>query len=367
MGASLSTTGDWDGSYVATSALSRHLEQLFRLSAEIVRAPTFPDAEVERRRRMQLADLANRASQPAFVAGRHVVDLLFGPEHPYGESLLGTASGLAAIGRSDLVGWHRQRARPDLTTIVAVGDTTSSEIVSLAEEHLGDWRGSIEEAPPPVSAPAPVDRRRVRIVDRSSAAQTELRLARLGMPRNSPDYLAARLVNLILGGKFTSRLNLSLREERGITYGVHSGLSGRRGAGPFTVGCAVDTEATGVAVGEVIAEFDRMAGEPLPEGELEDARNYLLGTFPYRIQTLEGQADHLVEIALYGLPPNSLETLSEEVRAVSAELAGECARGLLRSDDLAVVAVGPEELLRPQLEPFGEVELVAESSPPGPS
>jgi zinc protease len=338
-----------------------HLEQLFRLSGEIVRSPSFPAEELERSRGLQLSDLANRASRPGFVASRNAANLLFGPEHPYGESLLGTPEGLGSIGLADLESWHRERARPGATTIVAVGDTTLGEIASLAERHFGDWPESIGPAREVPGKPPTAERRRIRIVDRPSAAQTELRVVRVGLSRSSPDYLAARLVSLILGGKFTSRLNLSLREERGITYGVHSRLSGRRGAGPFTVACAVDTEATGVAVGEVIAEFDRLAADPVPETELEDAKNYLLGTFPYRIQTLEGQADHLAEIALHELALDSLETLPEEVRSASAELVGRCARDLLRSDDLAIVAVGPAGLLRPQLEPFGEVELTAEN------
>ncbi|MCZ6508296.1 MAG: pitrilysin family protein [Acidobacteria bacterium] len=364
LGASLFTSGDWDGVYVGTSSLSRHSEELFRLIAEIVRTPSFPPVELERLRRMGLADLANRASQPGFVAGRHVLDMVYGREHPYGESLAGTAEGLSAIERNDLRAWHRQRARPAETTIVDVGDVTAEQIGKLSEEHFGDW--AARESHEPRRAPAPAARvgRRVRVIDRPNATQTELRVARVGLPRDSPSFLAARLLNLVLGGKFTSRLNLNLRENRAITYGVHSRLSGRRGPGPFTVSCAVDSEATGIAVGEIIGEIDRLAAEPGPIGEIADAKNYLLGTLPYRIQTLEGRVDHLAEIALYSLADDFFRTLPAAVEAVSTEELESCAGNLLRTDDLAIAAVGPAAVVQPQLEAFGELEVIVENGPP---
>jgi zinc protease len=359
LGASLSTSGDWDGVSVAVSALAEHLPAVLALAAEVARRPTFPPDELERLRRSRLADLANRARQPAFVAGRHAAALLYGPDHPYGESLLGTSESVAAIERDDVVAWHRGCARPTLATLVAVGDTTLDAVTELAERALGDWAadGTAAAAPAP-GPPRAVAARRLRVVDRPGAAQTELRLTRVGLPRAAPEHLAGKLLSLILGGKFTSRLNLNLRERRGITYGVHSRLSGRRGSGPFTVQCAVDTAATGLAATEILAELDRLRGEEPPEEEVRDARNYLLGTFPYRLQGLDELADHLAELALHDLPTDHFATLPRRIAELPIAALRDCAARLLRSDDAVLVAVGPAAELRGQLEPLGPVEVV---------
>jgi len=362
LGASLFTTGDWDGVYVGSSSLSAHVEQLFALKAEVLRWPTFPEVEVERLRAMRLAALANRANQPGFAAGRRALEMTYGEAHPYGVGLAGTTAGLAAVEATDLDRWHRLRARPDRATLVAVGDTDLDRMEALAERYFGDWTAPAGVALTVPAAPPAASARRVAILDRPEAAQTELRLMRVGPKRSSPDYLAARLVNLMFGGKFTSRLNLNLREERGITYSVHSRLGGRRGPGPFTIACAVDNEAAGVAVTEILGELARLAGEPASPDELDDARNYLLGTFPYRVQTLEGVADHLAEIALHGLPADYYSTLPEAVEQLPAEAVAACAASLLVGSDLAIVAAGPADVLRPQLEALGNVETAAPES-----
>jgi len=362
LGASLFSTADWDGTYIGATSLSRHFAELFALVAEVVRTPSLPPEELDRLRGMRLADLVGRASQPAFVAGRQIADLTYGPDHPYGESVLGNATGIRSITRDDIEAWHRVRARPDQLTIIAVGDTTPEQMTELAQRHLSDW---VTDVAPEARSLVAIPRgraRRIRIIDRPGAAQSELRIARVGLERSSPDYLSARFVSLILGGKFTSRLNLNLRERLGITYGVHCRLSGRRGPGPFLVSSAVDSEAVGTAVGEILGEFDRFAGGPLPADELDDARNYLLGAFPYRLQSLDDQADHLANIVLFGLEDDHYRTLPGRLSQLSTEAVEDCAGRLLQTDDLAIVAVGPAEILGSQLESFGPIELATDDS-----
>ncbi|MDH3403070.1 MAG: insulinase family protein [Acidobacteriota bacterium] len=364
LGASLETAADWDGVYVAISSLSEHLPALLELGAEIALRPSLPAGELERLRRLRLAELAHRASQPDFVAGVHAVGLVYGPDHPYGASLLGTAEGVAAIDAGEVRAWHAARARPELTTLVAVGDTSAEEIVALAREHFAGWPGGAAALPPRPPEPPAAPSRRVLVVDRPGADQTELRIARIGPARGAPEYLAARLANLLLGGKFTSRLNLNLRERLGITYGVHSTLGGRRGRGPFSVSCALDTEAAGRGVGEILAEMDRMASAPPPAEELEDGKSYLTGTFPYRLQSLDGLADHLATVAIYDRPDDYFDSLPGRIASLTAEDVARSAADLLRTDDLAIVAVGPAARLARQLEPFGALEVRSDPASP---
>lgn len=360
LGAALYTSGDWDAVYVGASALAQHLPRVFELVAETVRSPTFPPDELERLRRTRLADLANRSSRASFVAGRAAAQMLYGSDHPYGASFVGTQEGLTAIAKPDIEAWYAKRAHPRGTTLIAVGDTDLAEISRLAEHAFGDWPAT---APALDSGRSFADSRQpfqMRVVDRPDGVQTELRIVRQGPRRNDPSYLGCRLLSLALAGKFTSRLNLNLRERLGITYGVHSQLGGRRGPGPFSISCAVDTEATGRAVSEILQEFERLRNAPLPAEEIADAKNYLLGTFPYRLQTVEGMLNHLAEIAIYNLDDDTFDRFPAAVEAVTEEALYACAQNLLRSDDLTIVAVGPADSLLPQLEALGEVEVHSE-------
>jgi zinc protease len=206
-------------------------------------------------------------------------------------------------------------------------------------------------------APAPLDGVRVHLVDRPGAAQTELIVGHVGVPRAHPDFLALAVLNSILGGKFTSRINLNLRERHGYTYGATSRFDGRQEAGPFSVNAAVATPAAGAAAAEVVAELARIRDQPVSPAELADSRNYLVGVFPYTLQTVSGLARLLGRLVVYGLPDDYWERYPEAVQAVSRERVQEVAQRHLRPDALAIVAVGPAGDLAPQFERWAPVEV----------
>jgi zinc protease len=218
--------------------------------------------------------------------------------------------------------------------------------------------GAAESAGPP-PAPQPTAQRSIWIVDRPGSMQTELRCGHAGIPRRHPDFARLQVLNSILGGKFTSRLNLSLRERHAITYGAHSRISGRLGPGPIVLGAAVTNEAAGLALGEMLAELGRLREAPVAEHELEDARDYLLGVFPYGLQTVDGISRRLETLAAHSLPDDYFADYLARIEAVTAAELLECARTHLRPETAAAVAVGPVEKLRPQLEPRGEVRVVS--------
>ena len=166
------------------------------------------------------------------------------------------------------------------------------------------------------------------------------------------------MLNSILGGKFTSRLNLSLRERHAVTYGAYSRITGRTAAGPIVLGAAVANEAAGLALGEMLAELGRLRETPVAEDELADSRDYLLGVFPYVLQTVGGISRCLETLAVHDLPGDYFESYLARVEAVSADELLDCARAHLRPQESAVVAVGPADELRPQLEPHGEVRVI---------
>ncbi|HEX5758503.1 MAG TPA: insulinase family protein, partial [Thermoanaerobaculia bacterium] len=217
--------------------------------------------------------------------------------------------------------------------------------------------GGAAPPPPPEVRPAPLAGITVHVVDRPAAAPTELRLGHAGLPRRHPDYSPLVVLNTLLGGQFTSRINLNLRERHGYTYGAHSRFVGRQGPGPFLVSAAVATEVAGAAAREVLGELARIQEEPVPAAELEETRDYLIGVFPYTVQTIGDLAKRLEVLATYGLPDDYFESYLDRVRQVTAEEVQTLARRHLDPRRIAVVAVGPAERLEGQLSALGPVTV----------
>ncbi|MEJ2085082.1 MAG: insulinase family protein [Acidobacteriota bacterium] len=245
----------------------------------------------------------------------------------------------------------RENAWSSLSTL-NFGKSLSSQSFHLGRWHDGvgnDFRKQLEAT------------LEVRIIDRPDSPQTELRLGHVGPTRTDPDYVPLQVMNSLLGGKFTSRINLKLREELGITYGASSGFANRRGHGPFVVSTSVDSDSVGVATEEILQELHRMQQDPVSIEELEDTKNYLLGVFPYTLQRIEGIANRIAEIALYDLPLDYYARSLAIIRGVDPDQVQNLARKHLHPNRIGIVAVGPAAVLAPQLEPFGSLQITAQN------
>lgn len=354
LGGYLSSGADWDVAYLAAGVLSGNLQAALELVAEVATSPTFPPEELERLRRQRLAELLRRRHDPSILADERLNEEIFCGT-AYGRSLLGDEESVAAIARDDVVGHYRRHYGRRGAALVAVGDLDPETLAAAAERVFGG--GGPAAPPPPEVRPAPLPGVAVHVVDRPGAAQTELRLGHAGIPRRHPDYAPLVVLNTLLGGQFTSRINLNLRERHGYTYGAHSRFVGRQGPGPFLISAAVATEATGAAAREVLAELVRLQEEPVAAVELAETRDYLIGVFPYTVQTVGDLAKRLEMLATYGLPDDYFARYLERVREVTADEVQRLARRHLHPDRIAVVAVGPAETLEPQLAALGPVTV----------
>jgi zinc protease len=351
LGGSLSTSADWDGSYLACTLLAQHLASALELTAEVSLEATLPAEELERLRRRRLAELVRRRGSPTALADERLAAVLYG-DGAYGPPLIGSERDLLAVDRDSAFAFYEGHLRRGGATLVAAGDLDPAAVAAAAAGLLGDWP---REPPPrptavePLALPGIV----VAIVDRPHAAQTELRIGHAGPPRQHPDRVALAVLNSLLGGKFTSRINLNLRERHGYTYGAHSSFASRRGPGPFQVSTAVANEVAGAAASEVLHELRRLQEEPVGSEELADAIRYLEGVFPYTLQTVESVAQRLVQLAVFELPDDYFDSYPERLHAVTVETVQRMARLHLRPAQCAIVAVGPAETLLAQLESFG--------------
>ncbi len=364
LGGHLSAVAGWEAATVRLGVLAPSLDPAFELAAEILRVPTFPPEELERLRRQRLADLLHRRTQPAALAEERLARVLYG-EGPYGRPLSGDEASTAALTRDDIVTFFRQRVAPARGWLLAAGAVRFADLVARAEQALGDWDGSAAAERPDV-LPLRRDSVTVDIIDRPGSAQTELRLGHAGMAKLHPDRVPMAVANALLGGKFTSRINLNLRERLGLTYGAFSRLANRRGPGPFTVGAAVATERTGEAVRETLGEIERLRQEAPGVQELADTQSYLVGVFPYQLQTGDDLVQKLEELALYDLPDDFFDHRLREIEAVTPDDVLRVARAHLLPARLAIVAAGPAAELVKQLEPFGDVRVITPGSPTAP-
>lgn len=355
LGGDLATRADWNSADLEVGLLARDVDAGLELVAELAREPVFPDEEVERLRRQALAELLRRRDQPAVLAEEALSSALYAGT-PYGALILGDETAMSAIGRDEIRAFHAGFYRASGASLVIVGDFDASAVRGRIEAIFGDWRTEPPAAAPEIT-PVATGGRRVVIVDRPAGAQTELRVVQPGVPRTHPDRTRLGLLNALLGGKFTSRLNLNLRERHGYTYGVNSRFVDRRGPGPFVISTAVANPVTGAAVREVLSELERMREEPVTPEELEETRSYIVGVFPYTLQTTSAILSRLAELALWGFADDHYARALDEIRATSAEQVLDLARRHLAPGRATIVAVGPAEELGPQLEGLGEVEV----------
>lgn len=352
LGTVLDTGADWDSSIVQLTALTDRAPDAFAVLAEVLRRPSFPGEEMQRLVEERLADLQQIRAEPRGLADVALNRLLYAPTSRFARLAGGDERSVASITRDDIVAFHAEHFRPDATALLVVGDCTPAEALRLAAAHLGDWAGTAVPPVTPDASPRFSDRR-VHLVDKPDAQQAEMRLGHVAVPRAHPDYFPLVVMNAILGGLFSSRLNLNLREEHGYTYGAHSAFDWRRAASPFEISSAVQTEKCAEAVREALGEVERMRTTPVSAEELSLAVSYLDGVFPIRFETTAAIASGLANVEIFRLPPSYFDTYREHVRAVTADDVLRVAHAHLHPDRLQVVVVGPAETLRPSLEALG--------------
>jgi zinc protease len=352
LGASVNSTADWDGAAVSLTALREHLGPAIALLGEVLRSPAFPQREVERLKAERLAERLQLRAEPRGLADEMFARFLYAGDSRYSRPEGGNDESVAAISRADVEGFYHARYQPRSMTLIIAGDTSPDEALRLTEKAFGDWTGGVAEAVEVSSAPAR-RQRALHIVSKPDARQSELRLGCVWLPRRHPDYHASVVMNAVLGGLFSSRINLNLREKHGYTYGAFSHLDWRRQPGPFVVSTAVQSEVTAPAAREAISEIEHIRRERISEDELSLATSYLGGVFPIRYETTDAIAGALATLVRYGLPDDFYDTYREQVRAVSIDDVLRVARQHLDPAALQMLVVGDLDRVQGPLEALG--------------
>lgn len=362
IGTSLSVGTGWDATTVSLTCLADKLEEALPLLAEALLCPAFPAEEVERIRNQRLAAIRQRQMDPGSLADDAAANFFYSDSSPYHRPLVGTQESVGGLGQEEIRSFVSEHYRPSAAGLVVVGDVEVSEVEALARAHFGNWTGELKERKSPGISPR-FSERRVVIVDRPGSVQSEIRIGQMGVPRSTPHFFPLKVLNTVLGGAFTSRLMLNLREEKGFTYGVRSRFSLRRGAGPFGISMAAATEVTGAAVREALAELEGLLEDGPTVNEVERARDYIAGVFPLHLETTGQVAARITELQLYGLPEDFFGSYRDRIREVTPDAALEAGRETLRPEELVVVVAGDAQGVRGPLADLGigPVEVISPS------
>lgn len=365
LGVTYDAGADYDSVGIGARGLTPKLPELLTIMADMVQNPAFNAEELKREKSRRLTAIAQQNDRPGVLLSNMMASTLYPAKHPYSVPLIGTEQDVGKISAADLASFHAANVRPDRLTVAIAGDVAAERATQEIQRVFGAWMGKARPtkdlaAPAAPAAGAP----RIVLIDRPGATQSYVSVARLGVPRLTKDYDAILVANTLLGGQFTSRLNLNLREKHAYTYGARSSFDMRHGPGPFSAGGAIIREKTGPAVKEIMAEIERLQRELVTEDELADAKANLILQLPARFETASDTASTLGSLAVYGLPLDEFATRPARIQKVTREDVKRVAEQYLAPGELRVLVVGDAKVVREQLEALG-LGAVEEAAPAG--
>jgi zinc protease len=346
-GATLGTRSTMDATFVQGESLKNNFGHTLELMADVALHPSFPDDEIERQRSSRLAQLVQQRENAGQLAANVTASALYGDRHPYGFTEIGTEAAVRGVSRTDMEAFWKQNFVPNNAALVVAGDITMSELKPLAESAFRAWPPGTP-AKPVLGNPETTTARLI-LVDKPGAPQTEVRVVGIGAPRSSADFQALQVMNMALGGLFSSRINMNLREEHGYTYGASSQFVFRRSAGPFVTGAGVRTDVTAPAVTEILKEVRGIAERPMNPDELRLAKDALARSLPGAFETSSNAAGSFSNVYIYDLGLDYFTRYPARVDSVTADQAQAVAQKYLVPGTLIVIAVGDRAKIEPEL------------------
>ena len=343
LGADLGTSSSFDASAVRLNVPAARLAAALPIMADVALRPTFPQAELDRLRQERLTTLLQARDDAAQVAPLAFSRFVYGGTHRYGTSAMGTQATLKAFTIADLRSFHTAMYHPAGATLVVAGDIRTDAVLPLLEKQFGGWKAAGAARTPVAQAPQ-LTQAQVSIVDMPGSEQSQVRIGWVGVPRSTADYFALQVLNTILGGSFTSRLNQNLRERNQYTYGASSRFDMRLSAGPFFAGAGIQTDKTADALREFLNELNAI-GKPVSAEELAKAKNYIALGFPSEFETIQDLASHVEEMIIYKLPDDYFARYVANIQAVTAAAVEKAAATYIQPGKFAVVIAGDRKAI----------------------
>ncbi len=349
IGARLGTGANFDSSGVSMTTLTKHLDRALGIYADVVTNPAFAADELKLQRDQRLNAILQRRDDANAIAGEVYSRLLYGVNHPYGRTAIGTRTSVEGVTNDEVRRFYETYYRPNNAALIVVGDVQPDRLIPQLERAFANWKAGnvprIEFTKSPVRETS-----NIYLVDRPGAAQSVITIGQVGVARSTPDYFPLLVMNTMLGGGFVSRVNLNLREAKGYTYGARTGFDYRREAGPFSASAGVQTAVTKESVQEFLKELRGIRGDiPVTARELENAKQAIIRGFPRSFETPDQIANRLTDVALYGLPDEYFNNYIAQVRRVSMGDVQRVANRYLDPSRFAILVVGDRRQVEPGL------------------
>jgi zinc protease len=348
--AGINSGSGFDSTNVTIQSLSVHLDKALELFSDVILNPAFPSSELESLRSRSLLGLKQQKSNPNAISGVVYNKVLYG-DHPYGRD--NTEATLKAITRDDVVSFYDSTFKPNNATLIVVGDFNKARLRSKIESTFAGWKSG-EVAAEKLPELKPLDKTAIYLVDRPNSAQSVVSIGHVGLDRAHKDYFPVLVMNTILGGGFTSRINMNLREDKGYTYGARSGFTFRKGAGPFSAGGDIQTAVTKESIVEFMKELSEIrSGRPVTDKELDYNKQSLIRRFPAGFETNGAISAQLANLVVYGLPDSYFNDYIGKINAVTVDDVNRVAREYLDPERMAIVIVGDRKVIEPGLKELG--------------
>jgi predicted Zn-dependent peptidase len=337
----------WESTTLSLHTPTAQLDSALALFADVALHPSFPTNEFDRIKKNRLTELLQLRDQGPAIANTAFPAILYGAGHPYGAPLIGTEASVTSLSAADLQSYYQANFKPNNATLIIVGDVNPAQIEQKINSLFGSWqRGNV--VPLNYAEPPKAGGTTIYLIDKPGAAQSSFRIGSVGVPRSTKDYFALTVMNTILGGSFSSRLNQNLREARGYTYGAGSRFDMRRAAGPFTASAEIVSAKSDSALIEFLKELNNIR-QTIPADELSRAKRYLQLQLPENFETTRDIAAALVPVALYNLPLDYYNTYVQNVEAVTQADVNRVAQQYINPSSLAIVIVGDRKTIEQAL------------------
>ncbi|MFQ6372031.1 M16 family metallopeptidase [Shewanella sp. YIC-542] len=357
LGASLSSAGGREGSYVSADFMAKDADTMLGLVADVLQHPRFAPQEYAKLRQRTMAELEQAKESPKSVIGRYFNKMIFG-QHPYGNATSGDRASLEKLSLADVKAFHQQYYQPGNMAISVVGDFDPAQMKAKLQQLFASWQATAT-VPAQVRHALPVlDKTRVLLVDKPDAIETTFMIGGLGVARNNPDYVGLSVVNTILGGRFTSWLNDELRVNSGLTYGARSSFVSYRDGGVFQISTFTKQSSTEQAIDLALSTYQRLWNKGIDEATLASAKAYVKGQFPPRYETNGSLAGLLADMYLYGFDASYINAFQQRVDSLTVADTQRLINRYFPKDALQLVLIGNAANIAPIAAKYGQVQQV---------
>lgn len=361
VGARYSASSGWDASFMEVVGLSEDFPALMDLLGDMLLESTFPQEEMKQSQQRRISRLIQQRDQAEVIADEIIIQRLL-EGTPYAHPTYGTIPSLGGLSAGDPRSFYQRHYSPEDTVLLAIGDLTPEEIIKRAEGLLGGWKGG-EKIEDQRSEPARLQGKRIIAVNRPDLTQSQIRMGLLGIKRKGREYIPFKVMNYIFGGGgFSSRLMQRIRAEKGYTYGISSAFQAGRITGPFVISTFTPTATTVPTIGEILTVMQEFITGGAEAQELEEAKRFLRGSFPLKLETPDQMAGEILNLELYDIPFDYLSSYPEAVEGVTLEEVNNLASAYLLPEAFMLVAVGRAEEFLERLRSLGDVEVVEYSA-----